>query len=196
MISINILPSVFVLDGNIIVPDDKNYKKVGKAVKLIKSIKEDTLYILDVNAITKNKPQINLIQEISKEKNLWVEGAVFLEDVTDVLVSGAEYAVVNSRFVHWDELKKICNMSQNIMLHVECKNHYRSISPEIRNMGIDRLIQAANHMGVEKFIIDTDDHSLLDLLAKNVDVYTFAKKDEIKKLENSGVAGVLVEAFV
>lgn len=196
MTSINILPYVFVLNGTIVVPYNKNYKKIGKAVKLVKSIKEDTLYILDVNVITKNKPQINLIQEISTKKNLWVEGAVFPEDITDVLVSGAEYAVVNSRFVHWNELKKICNMSRNIMLRVDQKNYYRSISPEIRNMNIDRLIQTAKNMGVEKFIIDTDDYSLLNLFAKNVEVYTFAKKDEIKKLESAGVAGVLVEAFV
>lgn len=183
------------LNGNIIIFKDKNYREIGKADKLIPSVKEDTLHILDVNAFTKNKVQINLIQEFSIQKSLWVEGASFLEDVMDVLVSGAEYAVVNSGFVYMEELKKICDLSKNIILHVDFRNHHRSISPEIRNIGIDELIQIAENMGVKKFIIEADDYSLMEKIAKNVEVYIFAKKDEVKKLENSGVAGVLVEAF-
>ncbi len=186
--TIKIIPFVPVLNGNVAAPEGNRYRKLGNAVKTVKSSGYDTFYVIDINGLIKNKPQINIIQEMSKEKNLWVEsGARFAEDMIDVLMAGAEYAVLNTMLLDLDELKKICVLSQNIMLHIEFKND------RVHQMNIKYFADKAKEAGIKKFVMESRDYWLIKKLAKDAEMYIFAKKDEIKKLEDAGVAGVLLD---
>lgn len=185
---IKIIPFIPVLNGNVVDAEGSRYRKLGNAVKTVKSSGYDTFYVIDINGLIKNSPQINIIQEMSKEKNLWVESGVrFVEDMMDVLMAGAEYAVLNSMLVGLDELKKICSLSQNLMLHMECKND------RVHQMNIEHFADKAKDAGIKKFVMGSRDYWLVKTLAKNAEVYVFAKNDEIKKLEDAGVAGVLLD---
>lgn len=177
------------LNGNVVVAEGNRYRKLGNAVKTVESSKKyETFYVVDINGLIKNRPQINLIQEMSKEKNLWVEsGMRFAEDMVDVLMAGAEYAVLNTMIIGLDELKKICGLSQNIMLHMECKNS------RIHGMNMGYFAGKAKDMGIKKFVMENRDYWLIKTLAENVEVYVFGKKDDVKKLEAAGVAGVLLD---
>lgn len=186
--TIKIIPFVPVLNGNVAAPEGNRYRKLGNAVKIVKSSKYETFYVIDINGLIKNKPQITIIQEMSKEKNLWVEsGARFAEDMIDVLMAGAEYTVLNTMLLDLDELKKICVLSQNIMLHMEFKND------RVHQMNIDHFADKAKEAGIKKFVMESMDYWLIKKLAKDAEMYIFAKKDEIKKLEDAGVAGVLLD---
>ena len=186
--TIKIIPFIPVLNGNVVDAEGSRYKKLGNAVKTVKSSKYETFYVIDINGLIKNRPQINIIQEMSKEKNLWVESGVrFAEDMIDVLMAGAEYAVLNSMLVGLDELKKICALSQNLMLHMERKND------RVHQMNIEHFADKAKDAGIKKFVMGSRDYWLVKTLAKNVEVYVFAKNDEIKKLEATGVAGLLLD---
>jgi phosphoribosylformimino-5-aminoimidazole carboxamide ribonucleotide (ProFAR) isomerase len=185
---IKIIPFIPVLNGNVVVTEGKRYRKLGNAVKTVKSSGYDTFYVIDINGLIKNRPQINIIQEMSKEKNLWVESGVrFAEDMMDVFMAGAEYAVLNSMLVGLDELKKICSLSQNLMLHIECKND------RVHQMDIEDFADKAKEVGIKKFVMESRDYWLIKKLAKNAEMYIFAKKDEIKKLGDAGVSGVLLD---
>jgi|GEM_PF-1993298 len=185
---IKIIPFIPVLNGNMVSAEGSGYKKLGNAVKTVESSKYETFYVIDVNGLLKNKPQINLIQDMSKGKNLWVESGVRLaEDAIDVLMAGAEYAVLNTMLVDLDELKKICGLSQNIMLHVECKNN------RIHGMNIEYFINKAEEIGIKKFVMESRDYWAMKTIPKNVEAYVFGKKDEVKKLEASGATGVLLD---
>lgn len=184
---IKIIPFIPVLNGNMVSAEGNRYKKLGNAVETVESSNYETFYVIDINGLLKNRPQINLIQEMSKGKNLWVESGVRLaEDAIDVLMAGAEYAVLNSVLVGLDELKKICALSQNIMLHVECKNN------RIHGMNIEYFVNKAEEIGIKKFVMESRDYCVMKTLPKNVEAYVFGKKDEVKKLEASGATGVLL----
>ncbi|MDI6917183.1 MAG: HisA/HisF-related TIM barrel protein [Thermoplasmatales archaeon] len=210
------MPFIPVLNGNVVSAEGSRYKKLGNAVKTVESSKYETFYVIDINGLIKNRPQINLIQEMSKEKNLWVESGVrFAEDMVDVLMAGAEYAVLNSVLVNLDELKKICALSQNIMLklcntdfNVICDGKVQSTFPSIlgifrENSVISRPKQFRflwkSQMGFSKDVRNLQSkfrnmQSLLHLECKNSRIHGMSTEYFANKAEEIGIKKFVIES--
>src|SRR5580658_3584069 len=55
------------------------------------------IYVVDLEGVQKNEPQLDLWQELSREADLWIDGGVQLGDqAIDILVSGARRAVLST----------------------------------------------------------------------------------------------------
>ena len=80
-----------------------------------------TLYLVDLAGIDGHDPQLDYIQEVSRDVSLWVDAGVRnAEQAIDVIVAGAEKATISgSRIEGPRELRHAWELSQNLLFEVE-----------------------------------------------------------------------------
>jgi len=80
-----------------------------------------SVYLVDLDGIERNDPQLEYIQEVSRDTTLWVDAGVRRADgAIDILVAGAERAVLSSSYLQGPrELKRAWKLSTDIVFEVE-----------------------------------------------------------------------------
>jgi hypothetical protein len=80
-----------------------------------------SVYLVDLDGIERNVPQLEYIQEVSRDTTLWVDAGVRRADgAIDILVAGAERAVLSSSYLQGPrELKRAWKLSTDIVFEVE-----------------------------------------------------------------------------
>jgi Histidine biosynthesis protein len=80
-----------------------------------------SVYLVDLDGIERNDPQLEYIQEVSRDTTLWVDAGVRTADgAIDILVAGAERAVLSSSYLRGPrELKRAWKLSTDLVFEVE-----------------------------------------------------------------------------
>ena len=82
-----IIPMIFLKNEKLI---NTKLSKAKHFNNVLEKTSESTLYILDNDGIEKNKPNLNLYQELSKSYILWVDaGPRNIGDVVDLVIAGS-----------------------------------------------------------------------------------------------------------
>ncbi|MGA7924216.1 MAG: HisA/HisF-related TIM barrel protein [Thermoplasmata archaeon] len=113
------------------------------------------VYVVDLDGIEHDRPQLDYLQEIAKSGDTWVDAGVRTGDqAIDILVTGAQRAVLSSgRLQSLKELRRAWRLSQDLVFEIEV-NHgatdgrppdFASLPPgtiaeEVRAIGIAELI--------------------------------------------------------
>jgi Histidine biosynthesis protein len=81
-------------------------------------------YLVDLDGLERNDPQLEYIQEISRETTLWVDSGVRRADgAIDILVAGADRAVLSSSYLEGPrELKRAWRLSTELVFEIELAN--------------------------------------------------------------------------
>ena len=79
------------------------------------------LYFVDLDGLEENDPQVEYIQELSRDMPLWVDSGVRKADqAIDVLVAGAQKAVLSSAYLRGPkELRKAWRFSTELVFELE-----------------------------------------------------------------------------
>lgn len=79
------------------------------------------LYLVDLGALEGHDPQLDYIQEVSRDIGLWVDAGVrTAEQAIDVIVAGAQKATISgSRIRGPNELRRAWELSANLIFEVE-----------------------------------------------------------------------------
>ena len=74
------------------------------------------LYVVDLDGLEHGDPQLDYLQEISRDVTLWVDGGVrTAEQAIDILISGARRAVLSSAVLHGPrQLKRAWRLSTEL----------------------------------------------------------------------------------
>lgn len=98
----------------------------GRAIELFDvidglSAQHRTLYLVDLAAIEGHDPQLDYIQEISRDVALWVDAGVrTAEQAIDVIVAGAQKATLSAaRLWGPQELRRAWELSTNLIFELE-----------------------------------------------------------------------------
>lgn len=81
----------------------------------------DRVYLVDRRGVQRNKPDVELIQEVAGEAEVWVDaGPRYAEDIVDLLVAGAAHVVVRWHTLDQArELGEAADMSGDLSLGAE-----------------------------------------------------------------------------
>lgn len=79
------------------------------------------IYVVDLDGIARDRPQLDYLQEIARDGEMWVDGgARSAEDVIDLLVTGAHRAVLSTaRLADERELRRAWKMSTDLAFELE-----------------------------------------------------------------------------
>jgi len=79
------------------------------------------LYVVDLDGIEHQEPQLDYLQEISRDITMWVDGGVRTADqAIDILVAGARRAVLSSAYLRGPrQLKRAWRLSTELVFEME-----------------------------------------------------------------------------
>jgi hypothetical protein len=155
------------------------------------------LYVADLEGIEHADPQLDYLQEIGRDLELWVDAGIRSGDqVIDILVNGARYAILStSHLSRFGEIESAWKLSPEIAVEIDWRDgridvrgsgwppDVEAMAREVRAIGVTRLI--LSHHG------DAIDWNQVHRLAEGGPVWvggSFENSDR-SRLEGSGAAG-------
>ena len=124
------VPAVMIRRGQVVTPAEKGPQTMldenGRAVDVLdladRLIAEHgRLYVIDLDGIDRDSPQLDYLQEMSRDGELWVDAGVRTADqAIDVLIAGASRAVLSSSALESiDEVARAWVLSQEITVELD-----------------------------------------------------------------------------
>ena len=96
------IPLVYVKDGRFL---NSEGKKIRDTKGFIENLNQEILYVIDIDGITKNQPNLDFYQRIGKD--LWIDSSPrTFEDIMDVVVTGVSRLTIRERN-YVDDINKI-----------------------------------------------------------------------------------------
>ena len=119
------------------------------------SDKYERVYVADLDGLSKNKPQLDVVREISEEISTMYEGGVrFANNVIDMLITGADKAVIGTATLrNFEELRGAFKLSENITFKVDFRDGIVSFDPTIAGRAFLDLTKDVHDVGVQDIIV-------------------------------------------
>ncbi|UCH87893.1 MAG: hypothetical protein JSV49_06385 [Thermoplasmata archaeon] len=167
----------------------------------------ETILVMDQDGIIKNKPAIDLYRKISQLGDFWVDGGARVADgVIDLLVGGAQYAVLSTKSLcDLNELREAFSLSENIIFGLEFNNGILSPDLTLRNRPPFDVIREVREIGLETCVFadigrvvknsNLDRESIRSLLKTRMRLYISGgiKCSDLSTLNSLGVNGAIVD---
>ena len=186
-----IIPLIYIKKRKILV--EREGERLSLTEMLEKVDKDEKLYILDIDGIEKDKPNLCLYPKISENHKIWVDaGPRVLGDVVDSIMAGATNITVRKKI--WPEIdtSSIKDITENEI--------YADISPISQNMqtiefsllnNVDGLVVFNNKNQIET---DFKYGSFLKNLCKKFKMFAYeSNQKNFSYWKTLGVVGLLVE---
>jgi hypothetical protein len=155
------------------------------------------LYVVDLDGIERQEPQLDYLQEFSREISLWVDGGIRTSDqAIDILVAGAQRAVVSSSLLpDARELRRAWKLSAELVFEIPFVQGQLVVQPgwEVTDpVALSRLVRATGPVDIVVSPRDSDpDWSIVRAVATGGPTWvdgTF-RPDEASRLDGSGAVG-------
>jgi uncharacterized protein related to proFAR isomerase len=209
------VPAVSILYGQPVIMKDKEYvtlkDKDGRETEItavidkLKGVYEKVL-VTDLNGITRDRPQLEVLKGICSKMSLWVDaGSRYGEGAIDILITEADKVVLATKTLKkLEELENAMELTENIILGIDYDDGIVSPNREIREMTPLDLVREAEEIGIETFIftdmknLSSDTPFALDvprtLLSRDRKVYIHGRFESgTRGLEGAGFAGAVIE---
>lgn len=157
------------------------------------------VYVADVDGLERNKPQLDVVQELCDEIPTLYEGGVrYGSNVIDLLVTGAEKAVIGTAtLTSLEELRGAFKLSDNIIFKVDFRDGIVSFDPHIAGRSFLALARDVVEIGVNDFLVPADLASNAAEAKKELKftLGVFAPAAEASRYESLGVDYIVSEDF-
>ncbi|MCI4324178.1 MAG: HisA/HisF-related TIM barrel protein [Thermoplasmata archaeon] len=174
----------------------------GRAVDLFELVdrlekRYSGLYVADLEGIDHGDPQLDYLQEIGRDLELWVDAGIRTgEQVIDILVNGARYAILStSHLAKFEEVEAAWRLSPEIAVEVDWRDAHLDVRGKDWPEGVEGIAHAVRGIGVSRFIVshhgDPIDWSVVRQLAAGGPVWvggSFESSDR-SQLQGSGATG-------
>jgi Histidine biosynthesis protein len=113
------------------------------------------LYLVDLDGVDTGEPQLDFLQELTRDATLWVDGGVRTADqAIDVLVAGAQRAVLSSAMLRGPrELARAWKLSTELAFELELDARGLVATPEWTATDPLGLVQSVRAVGVDHCIV-------------------------------------------
>jgi len=185
-----IIPLIHLKKRKIVLEEDE-FLSINELLKIVD--KDRKIYILDLDGIEKNKPNLCLYPKLTEEYRIWVDsGPRNLGDVVDSIMAGATDITVRNYM--WPELnissiKEITE--QRIYLHIDPK------SKKTQSIGIDSLRDIDGLVSLtNKHQMDSDFKytSFLKAMGKKYIVYAYdSNQKNFSYWKSIGIGGLFMD---
>lgn len=119
--SLEILPVIHARNGELVGPDAEPLEEDLRTVARRFSRNWDAVYLVDLDGLTHNRPDVGLVQGISDRVHTWADaGPRSAEDSMDLLMAGAEQVTVRYHTAdERDVVRETVRVSEQVALGME-----------------------------------------------------------------------------
>jgi len=119
--SLEILPVIHARRGHLVGPDAEPLEEDLKTVARRFSRDWDGLYLVDLEGLQGNRPDVTLLQEIAGRVHVWADsGPRVSEDVMDMIMAGAQQVTMRHHTANGpDDVRDAVQMTENVALGLE-----------------------------------------------------------------------------
>lgn len=187
----NLIPLIYIKDRKIF------FEKTSKPVSIeyfLNEIKsESKIYILDLDGIKKNKPNLSIYQNISNSYDLWVDyGPRTIDDIVDGFFTGITAITIRKKLcpkLNASEIREITENKFYSNIEFE-KNRFYNINDTIFNES-DGLVNFYSKNQIE--YINNNLEYLFQYKAKN-NIYTYEENPlNISYWQGFGIQDFIIE---
>jgi uncharacterized protein related to proFAR isomerase len=115
----------------------------------------ERVYLVDRQGVQRNKPDVELVQRVADEAEIWVDaGPRYAEDVVDLFIAGARHVVV--RWHTLDEAQELgaaADMSGDISLGAEFQGKSFLENPREAGTGLETLLDRIRRLDLDLTVI-------------------------------------------
>ncbi len=213
---LEIIPAVNIYKGTLVIRGKNGYEpfkdEEGEAFKtqeLIDDLKEEgykRIYIADINGINRDRPELDMIKNLSTKIELWVDGGSrYADSSIDILIAGAEKVVLSTKTLkNIKELERAFELSHNIIFSIDYDDNIVSPKKEIREMSPVRLMEEAQKLGIKDIIfcdlkhLSSDTNFNLEvgktLLGSQMNIYFYGNFKHVSSMYNQmDISGLIIE---
>lgn len=187
----DIIPLIQLKKGKISVEQEES---VLSSIEILEQIDKDTnIYVLDIDGITKDKPNLCLYQKLSKSHVLWVDtGPCVLGDIVDGIMAGATNITVRKNLWHGLGISSIREITENkIYTDIGLKNQNDYKTGAFSFYDVDGLVVFDRKNQVEG---NFKYSSLLKNLCIKHEIYAYEQDPKnFSYWEKLGIIGLLVD---
>jgi histidine biosynthesis protein len=202
-----LIPCLLLSHGRPMLPSEEGpvpaLRKDGKPPDLFELLdairaRYPLLYLVDLDGIERNRPQLDYLSEIARDIDLWVDAGVPTGDqAIDILVTGARKAVLSSAYLDSErELVRAWRLSPDLLVNLEVRDRlvvgqepgWTAIAPEM-------VAQKVRELGPQEIVAsyraEPVNWGQVELLARAGPTWvagSFAKS-EVGRLAASGARG-------
>jgi len=154
---------------------------------------EQLLYILDLDGIEKDKPNLCTYQKLSKSYELWIDnGPRNLGDVVDAFMAGATRITIRKDLCLQLDIPSIREITENkIYININLEDQKTHVSEDMFYHEIDGLV---NFNDREKIRLDFRYSDFLKQFSIKNKIYSYESDPlNVSYWKNYGVEGLLVE---
>ena len=165
-----------------------NNTEIKNIKTLLKKHQDKTIYILDYDGIKKDKPNLCLLQKLSKKYKLWIDqGPRSLGDIVDSIIAGTENITVRLNLIENNDIINIKDIIENkIYLNIDETNVNDLAS--VYNFNFDGYTMFINEKLLANFkIIDI----IKNFVKKNSSYIYIKNKSELDILNKYDFKGFL-----
>lgn len=209
-----LIPAVSIMSGRVVEAERGQYVfhknengKFRSATNLVQELKSEEIFVLDIDGIEANRPDLSLITSMSKYKDLWVDaGAMTCGGISDVLISGAARAVAGTKsLIGMDHLTESVDISENIIFSLDWDGRTIAADKNIGAMPVDELLSSVSSIGIKNVMLfdlgglrdktPPSSDVLAKLAGKFEECYVAGhiKPEIIPELESAGVKGAFID---
>jgi uncharacterized protein related to proFAR isomerase len=159
----------------------------------------EKLYLADLDGINRNKPQLDLAQEVCEEISTFYEGGVrFSNNVIDMLITGADKAVIGTAtLASLDDLRGAFKLSENITLKVDYRDGIVSFDPAIASRAFLDFSRDVREVGITDLFVPSSLAREAAAAKRELgfSLGVFASVTERSNLESLGVDYIVAEDY-
>ncbi len=185
----------------------EEHGEIASPRELLLELKKEygIVYVLDIDGMERNEPNLKFIQQSSPLIPMWVDaGSIDNMGVMDILVAGISKAVVSTKSMHdLILLEEAYEMSDNIILSIDFDEKILSPSQHIPDLGVRELSRKAADIGIREVIffdfgrmsgktrLALDKIRTASQAFENVYVAGISSPEDISQLEELDITGII-----
>lgn len=154
---LELIPVIHARGGELVGPDAQPLDEEIRTVTRRFSREHNALYLVDLDGLRRNRPEVTLLQEIGGRVHTWADGGSrTAADAMDLIVAGAEQVTIRHHTAEGpEEVEEAVRMSENIALGMEFRGqqlvdgkNWSASPPELREL--------AERLRIPLVVIDHD----------------------------------------
>lgn len=187
---------LLLLKGRTTFRKEYSRKAISELSKDFRRRNFEKLYIRDLDGIERNKPQLDVIQDLSEDFSILYEaGPQRGLNVIDLIIAGADIVYMNTfSLKSLEEIELALSLTDRIGLKIDWENGLLGFGEGIEGASLSDVLSGTREMGASDFVVPMEvvDQTVRTIRGEEVVIRVMADRPEDARTIDRKIASIIV----